>query len=71
MDTVTEADMAIGMALQGGLGIIHCNCSIEKQVKEILKVKRFNNGFIRNPIVFSPDNTVGDALNMKEKHTLC
>lgn len=68
MDTVTESDMAIAMALQGGLGIIHSNCSIEKQLEEVLKVKRFNNGFIKNPIVFSPCNTVKDALEIKMKY---
>ena len=63
MDTVTEAAMAIKMALLGGIGIIHCNNSIEEQVSEVKKVKRFNNGFILQPIVFSPDNTIQDILN--------
>ena len=55
--------MAIKMALLGGIGIIHCNNSIEEQVREVKKVKRFNNGFILNPIVFSPENTIQDILN--------
>ena len=63
MDTVTESAMAIKMALLGGIGIIHCNNSIEEQVREVKKVKRFNNGFILNPIVFSPENTIQDILN--------
>ena len=68
MDTVTGADMAIGMALHGGLGIIHCNNSIEEQVKMVKKVKRYNNGFIQDPIVFSPVNTVGDVKDATEQH---
>lgn len=68
MDTVTESEMAIQLALQGGIGIIHCNNSIEEQLEEIRKVKRFNNGFITNPIVFSPDNTIQDIKNAKSQH---
>tara|TARA_Y100001970_G_scaffold284652_1_gene402459 strand:+ start:7456 stop:8955 length:1500 start_codon:yes stop_codon:yes gene_type:complete len=67
MDTVTESDMAISMALQGGIGIIHCNNSIDEQVKEVVKVKRFNNGFILNPVIFSPHNTIKDILVNKKK----
>ena len=67
MDTVTEHEMAIKMALLGGIGIIHCNNTIEEQVKEVKKVKRYNNGFIDNPIVFSPDNTIQDVIDIKEK----
>ena len=63
MDTVTESHMAISMALQGGIGIIHCNNSIDEQVKEIIKVKRFNNGFILNPVIFGPNNTIRDIID--------
>ena len=67
MDTVTESKMAIGMALQGGLGIIHCNNSIDEQIEHIKTVKRYNNGFIQNPIVFGPTNTVEDVINVYEE----
>ena len=66
MDTVTESNMAIQMALLGGIGIIHCNNTIKEQVKEVRKVKKFNNGFIANPIALSPENTIEDV----KKYTL-
>ncbi|CXI33733.1 inosine-5'-monophosphate dehydrogenase, putative [Plasmodium berghei] len=67
MDTVTEHKMAISMALCGGLGIIHNNMSIENQIEEVKKVKRFENGFIFDPYTFSPEHTVADVLCVKNK----
>ncbi len=68
MDTVTESRMAISLALLGGIGIIHYNNTIEEQVDEVKKVKRFENGFIMDPIVLSPDHTIEDIDEIKEKY---
>ncbi|KAF2073403.1 hypothetical protein CYY_005282 [Polysphondylium violaceum] len=68
MDTVTEHLMAINMALLGGIGIIHYNNTIEEQVAEVKKVKRFKNGFITDPIVLGPNNKLSDVDTIKAKY---
>ncbi len=65
MDSVTEAPMAIAMALQGGMGVIHKNLSPEQQAREVKKVKYFLNGFLEKVRVVSPDHTVEDVLRYK------
>jgi IMP dehydrogenase len=67
MDTVIEHEMAIHMALQGGLGIIHHNCSAEAQAEMVQKVKRFENGFIMDPVVIGRNTTIGEVKALKEK----
>lgn len=71
MDTVTETDMAINMALCGGLGVIHHNCSIEKQVSMVSKVKNFENGFINDPKCLSPHHKILDVIEIKRKYGFC
>ena len=69
MDTVTEAPMAIALAREGGIGVIHKNMSIAAQAGEVRKVKRSENGMIIDPVTIEQDQTVGDALRlMKENH---
>ncbi len=67
MDTVTEHRMAIAMARQGGIGIIHKNMSIEEQADEVDKVKRSENGVITDPFYLSPENTLADANDLMAK----
>ncbi len=68
MDTVTESEMAIQMALQGGIGMIHNNNKIEDQVEMISRVKRYRNGFINHPFVLSPHHLIQDIDQIKEKY---
>jgi IMP dehydrogenase len=70
MDTVTESKMAIAMAREGGIGIIHKNMSIEQQAAEVDRVKRQENGVITDPFSLAPDNTINDALNLMSKYRI-
>jgi len=69
MDTVTDSKMAILMALYGGIGVIHYNFrTIDEQIEEVKKVKRFEAGFVYNPIVLSPNHTIGDVYDINDKY---
>ncbi|MDD4333336.1 MAG: IMP dehydrogenase [Patescibacteria group bacterium] len=67
MDTVTEHKMAIALALQGGIGIIHKNLSINEQAEEVKMVKRFENGFVIDPITLSPDDLVDEVYRIRKE----
>lgn len=70
MDTVTEAVMAISIAREGGIGVIHKNMSVEDQAKHVKTVKRAENGMIFDPITIKPDASVGDALNLMKEYRI-
>ncbi|HUA16473.1 MAG TPA: IMP dehydrogenase, partial [Verrucomicrobiae bacterium] len=70
MDTVTESHMAIALAQQGGLGIVHRNLSIEDQANEVDKVKRSESGMIVDPVTISPDRPISDALEVMRRYKI-
>jgi IMP dehydrogenase len=70
MDTVTESDLAIALAQEGGIGIIHKNLSIGDQTREVDKVKRSENGIIGDPVTLPPDETVGTARRIMEQYKI-
>lgn len=68
MDTVTESNLAIALAQEGGIGFIHKNMSIEKQAEEVARVKRFESGMVTKPVVVAPDATLADVRQLSVKH---
>ena len=70
MDTVTEARLAIALAQEGGIGIIHKNMTSKEQAAHVAKVKRFESGVVKDPISISPDMTVRDVLNLTDMHKI-
>jgi IMP dehydrogenase len=70
MDTVTESSLAISIAQEGGLGIVHKNLSITDQAKQIAKVKKYESGVIKDPITISPDTLVRDVIELTEKRKI-
>jgi IMP dehydrogenase len=70
MDTVTGSAMAIAMARQGGIGVIHKNMTIEQQAAEVRRVKRSESGMIQDPVTLSREATVGDALGIMKEHRI-
>src|SRR5216110_1406825 len=70
MDTVTESHLAIALAQQGGMGLIHRNMPIERQAEEVDRVKRSESGMIVDPITISPDKKIADALEMMKRYRI-
>jgi len=70
MDTVTESGLAIAMAQAGGIGVIHKNFSVEAQAQEVRRVKKFESGMVVNPITIYPDQTLADALRLREQNRI-
>ena len=70
MDTVTESNLAIALAQEGGIGIVHKNMPLEAQAREVRAVKKFESGVIRDPIVIGPDGTVSDLITLTAEHRI-
>src|SRR3546814_252356 len=70
MDTVTEGAMAIAMAQTGGIGVIHKNPDIERQVEQVRRVKKFESGMVVNPVTIHPEQTLADALGLMEQYQI-
>lgn len=70
MDTVTESRLAIAMALEGGIGIVHKNMTPEQQAREVLSVKKYESGVIREPITVSPDTSIYEVLELTRAHRI-
>lgn len=70
MDTVTESEMAITLAKEGGIGIIHKNMSIEKQAEEVDRVKRYESGIVQSPITLHPEERVKNAIKLMERYNI-
>ena len=70
MDTVTESALAIAMAQEGGIGIIHKNMTIEEQAAEVRKVKKHESGVVKDPITIDASATVGDLLELTTRHNI-
>src|ERR1035437_648038 len=67
MDTVTESRLAIALAQEGGIGIVHKNMSAKAQADKVSKVKRFESGVVKDPVTVSPDMTVREVINLTQK----
>ena len=70
MDTVTEAEMAIAIAQEGGIGVLHKNMTIDQQAIQVRKVKRSESGMIQDPIVLNISSCIGDAVQMMKEHKI-
>ncbi len=70
MDTVTESELAMALAREGGIGIVHKNCTIEQQVAEVDRVKRSESGMIMNPITLAPDRKISEAMELMKRYRI-
>jgi len=70
MDTVTEARLAIAMAQEGGIGVIHKNMSIEQQAREVRAVKKFESGVVKDPITIAPDARISDLIALMRENDI-